>query len=106
MPRTRTYQSKSTTQETRLPREVVDTVENRGFYLYNWISSEEFRLSFKEDYLTAIANLNTPFLIIALVSSAIGFYTALPLAFIFALGVFGVMYALIFGYLFYKAIQK
>ncbi len=98
--------SKSESKKPTLPTQVIKTVEDRGFYLYNWISPEEFRLSFREDYLTAISNLSTPFLTIALIWSAIGYFTSFPLAIIWALGVFWVMYFLIFCYLFYKALQK
>ena len=33
---------------------IADTVKERGFYLYEWISSDELRMTLEKDYLNIV----------------------------------------------------
>lgn len=66
MPKIRTRTHKLEKKVT-LPAEATQAVQDRGFFLYNWISVPELRLSIRSEYLNILSKINTPFLIIAAV---------------------------------------
>ena len=55
------------------PRQIEETVDERGFYLYEWISPDELRMSVLGDYLSIIQKSSMPLAIVTLIAGIIGF---------------------------------
>jgi hypothetical protein len=51
---TRTLPSPEIHEDTESPEFIEEKVDERGFYLYEWISPEELRMSVQSDYLSII----------------------------------------------------
>lgn len=62
-----TQSTKSSIQET-----IQKSVDERGFYLYEWISREEFRKSIQSDYLTITRYTSIPLAILTFIAGLIG----------------------------------
>lgn len=52
LPLPETVETSST--NTDIQKEIQEKVHERGFYLYEWISPDELRMSIKADYLAII----------------------------------------------------
>ena len=56
-----------------IPRQIEEIVDERGFYLYEWISPDELRMSVLGDYLSIIQKSSMPLAIVTLIAGVIGF---------------------------------
>ena len=82
-------------QKTESLQTVSETVKERGFYLYEWISSDELRMTLERDYLQIVRWASIPLAIITIIAGFIGFAMG-PIGTILAvLGVLGVFYLII-----------
>lgn len=52
---------------------ITKAVDERGFYLYEWISSDELRITLERDYLTIVRWASIPLAVIAGIAGFIGF---------------------------------
>ena len=53
--------------------EIESKVDERGFYLYEWISPDELRMSVKDDYLSIIQTASMPLAIVTAISGFLGY---------------------------------
>ena len=70
--RTLTSSSEPTNQESTV-HEIESKVDERGFYLYEWISPDELRMSVKDDYLSIIQTASIPLAIVTAISGFLGY---------------------------------
>lgn len=68
---TRTLPSPDTSRET--PEHIEQTVDERGFYLYEWLSPDELRMTLDRDYLEIIRRASIPLAVVTLIAGFIGF---------------------------------
>ena len=59
-------------ENTESPEFIEQQVDERGFYLYEWISPDELRMSVLADYLSIIRAASTPLAIVTLIAGFIG----------------------------------
>lgn len=59
-------------ENTESPEFIEEKVDERGFYLYEWISPDELRMSVLADYLSIIRAASTPLAIVTLIAGFIG----------------------------------
>jgi hypothetical protein len=59
-------------ENTESPEFIEQQVDERGFYLYEWISPDELRMSVQADYLTIIRWTSTPLAIVTLIAGFVG----------------------------------
>jgi len=57
----------------KLSKLIEKQVDERGFYLYEWISSDELRITLERDYLTIVRWASIPLAIITAIAGFIGF---------------------------------
>ncbi len=92
---TRTLPLPEKKQETKSIQAISETVKERGFYLYEWISSDELRMTLERDYLQIVRWASIPLAIITIIAGLIGF-AAGPIGTILAvLGVLGIFYLIV-----------
>lgn len=60
-------------KETETPELIQRQVNERGFYLYEWISSDELRMTLERDYLQIVRWASIPLAIITAIVGFIGF---------------------------------
>ncbi len=110
--RTRTLPSSETsdfseqvTRESTI-NEIQEQVNERGFYLYEWISPDELRMSVQADYLSVVRKASTPLAIITFIAGLIGL-AAWPIGVIGAIiAVLWIFYSFVFLYLILKMIRR
>ena len=54
-------------------RQIEEIVDERGFYLYEWISPDELRMSVLGDYLSIVQKSSMSLAIVTLIAGVIGF---------------------------------
>lgn len=82
-------------QKTENIQTISKTVKERGFYLYEWISSDELRMTLERDYLNIVRWASIPLAVICAIAGFIGF-AGWPIGTILAvLGVLGIFYLII-----------
>jgi restriction endonuclease S subunit len=59
--------------ETITPNIINQTVNERGFFLYEWISPEELRMTLDRDYLIIVRWASIPLAVITGIAGLIGF---------------------------------
>ncbi|MFZ2256236.1 MAG: hypothetical protein WAW59_00215 [Patescibacteria group bacterium] len=66
---TRTLPSPETipVENTESPEFIEEKVDERGFYLYEWISPDELRMSVQADYLSIIRAASMPLAVVTLI---------------------------------------
>jgi len=89
-----------------IQREIKEKVDERGFYLYEWISPEELRTSIKSDYLSIVQASSIPLAIITFVVGLLGLSGGMVGVVLSVLGVLGVFYLIVFVVLIIKMLQK
>jgi hypothetical protein len=52
--------------------EIQEQVDERGFYLYDWISPDELRMSVQADYLSIVKSASIPLSVVTFVMGVIG----------------------------------
>jgi len=105
---TRTLPSPEATpvEDTESPEFIEEKVDERGFYLYEWISPDELRMSVQADYLSIIRAASMPLAVVTIIFWLIGL-AAWPIGVILAvLGVLGVFYLIVGIILILKMIRK
>ena len=82
-------------QKTENIQTISKTVKERGFYLYEWISSDELRMTLERDYLNIVRWASIPLAVICAIAGFIGF-AGWPIGTILAvLGVLGIFYLIV-----------
>lgn len=101
---TRTLEQSS--EQKSITKEIEQKVDERGFYLYEWISPKELRMTLDNDYLTIVRYGSIPLAIIAAITGFIGFAGGIPGSIIAILFVLGLFYLVIFVILFFWFLRK
>lgn len=57
--------------EEKTPEIIRDQVDERGFYLYEWISPDELRMTLERDYLSIVRWASIPLAIITAIAGFI-----------------------------------
>lgn len=86
--------------------EISEKVEERGFYLYNWISPDELRLSVRADYLAIIQKASIPLAIVTALAGFIGYSGGIGGIIVAVLAVLGIFYAVVAIILIVKMFRK
>lgn len=94
----------STTSE--IQKEIKEKVDERGFYLYEWISPEELRTSVKSDYLSIVRWASIPLAIFTLIAGLFWLAGGLFSVILSILGVLSVFYLIVFIILVAKMFHK
>jgi len=58
----------SETENTESPEFIEEKVDERGFYLYEWISPDELRMSVQADYLSIIRAASMPLAVVTIIA--------------------------------------
>ena len=77
------------------PENIQQTVDERGFYLYEWISSDELRMTLERDYLNIVKSASIPLAIVTAIAGFIGFSGGIIGTILAVIGVLGVFYCII-----------
>ncbi len=99
-------QKENSTENIHSPEFIEKQVDERGFYLYEWISADELRMSVLSDYLGIIKASSMPLAIITLIVWFLwlaGWVVGVILA---VLSVLGVFYSIVLCILILKMIKK
>ena len=56
------------TEDIESPEFIEEKVDERGFYLYEWISPDELRMSVQADYLSIIRAASMPLAVVTLIA--------------------------------------
>lgn len=105
---TRTLPSPETISEENIesPEFIEEKVNERWFYLYEWISPDELRMSIQADYLSIIRAASMPLAIVTLIAWVL-WLAAGPIGVILAvLGVLGIFYLIVGIILIMKMLRK
>lgn len=94
------------TENTESPEFIEQQVDERGFYLYEWISPDELRMSVQLDYLSIIRSASMPLAIVTLIAGFIGFSAGIPGVILAVLGVLGIFYTIVLAILIAKMLRK
>jgi hypothetical protein len=97
--------------ETQSPQankvETIKTaVDERGFYLYEWISQDELRMALDNDYLKMVRYGSIPLAIIAAIAGFIGFAGGIVGTILAVLMVLGLFYLIVSVILFFGFLRK
>ncbi len=87
-------------------QEINEQVDERGFYLYEWITPDELRLSVKADYLRIVRASSIPLAVVTLIAGFIGLTGSFIGVFFAVLGVLGIFYAVVAVILIVSMIKK
>ncbi len=117
--RQRTYESENSEYEEglgnsenldskeQIREEIQTTVDERGFYLYEWISQEELKMSIRADYLNIATKSSIPLAIVTFVMGVIGFALGNITGIILAIfGILFFFYLFVGIFLIFKMLQK
>ncbi len=96
----------SVTENTESPEFIEQQVDERGFYLYEWISPDELRMSVLADYLAIIRAASTPLAVVTLIAGFIGLSAGIPWVILAVLWVLGIFYTLVLAILIAKMLRK
>lgn len=97
--------SEQVTKESTI-KEIQDQVDERGFYLYEWISPDELRMSVQADYLSVVRKASTPLAIITFIAGLIGL-AAGPIGVMAAIiAILGIFYSFVFLYLVLRMLRR
>ncbi len=88
------------------PEMAEQAVNERGFFLYEWISREELRMTLERDYLQIVRWASIPLAILCGIFAFIGFAGG-PIGSVIAVAiVLGIFYSLVFFYLFLTFVYR
>jgi hypothetical protein len=80
---------------------ITKAVDERGFYLYEWISPEELRMTLDNDYLWMVRKGSIPLAIVAAIAGFIGFAGGVFGTILAVLMVLGLFYLIVSVILFF-----
>lgn len=87
-------------------QKVEESVKDKGFALYEWISPEELHMSIKRDYLQIVRWASIPLAVIAGIFGLIGWAWGIPGVIFMVLMVLGFFYGIVFFILFAKLVRR
>ncbi len=87
--------SQTAPQVEQTPQIIQGQVDERGFYLYEWISSDELRMTLERDYLNIVRVSSIPLAIVTAIAGFIGFTGWIPGTIIAILWVLAVFYGIV-----------
>lgn len=91
------------TQNIEIPEEIQTKVNERGFYLYNWIGANDVKASIERDFLKILNYVGFPFAVIAILSFVL---TMNPLVFLWVTFVFSILFMVYLSFLwFFRGIK-
>jgi hypothetical protein len=93
-------------ENTESPEFIEQQVDERGFYLYEWISPDELRMSVQVDYLSIIRWSSMPLAIVTLIAGFIGFSAGIPWVILAVLWVLGIFYTIVLAILIAQMLRK
>jgi hypothetical protein len=93
-------------ENTESPEFIESKVDERGFYLYEWISPDELRMSVQVDYLSIIRWSSMPLAIVTLIAGFIGFSAGIPWVILAVLWVLGIFYTIVLAILIAQMLRK
>lgn len=88
------------------PEQIEKTVDERGFYLYEWISRDELRMTGERDYLRIVKTASMPLAIITVIAGLIWSTGGIFGAIIAIFWVLAVFYVFVFLGLFIVFLQR
>jgi hypothetical protein len=94
------------TQETPTPEIIQEQVNERWFYLYEWISEEELQMTLEKDYLNIVKSASMPLAIVTAIVGFIGFSGGIIGTIIAILWVLGLFYFIIGIILFIRFLHR
>jgi hypothetical protein len=103
---TRTYDTETPSTTPEIQKEIKEQVDERGFYLYNWISPDELRMSVQADYLSIVKWSSIPLMAVTLIAGFIWLAWGIPGVILAVLGVLTVFYLIVFLVLVLKMLRK
>ena len=77
------------------PEFIQSKVDQRWFYLYEWISPDELQMTLERDYLTIVKGASIPLAIITVIAGLIGFSWGVFWTLLAILGVLSVFYLIV-----------
>lgn len=86
--------------------EIQQQVDERGFYLYEWITPDELRMSIQADYLAIIKYSSIPLAIVTLIGGFIGLAWGMAWVLLTVFGVLAIFYTIVFCALLVKMTRK
>jgi hypothetical protein len=87
--------------------EIKEQVDERGFYLYDWITPDELRMSVQADYLRVVKSASIPLAVVSFVMGMIGLiFAGFLWVFWLVLATLWIFYTLVFFYLVLKMLQR
>ncbi len=89
-----------------IQKEIKEQVDERGFYLYEWISPSELRTSVKSDYLSIIQASSIPLAVFTVLAGLLGLAGGIFGVILAILGVLTVFYLIVFIILIVKMFHK
>lgn len=89
-----------------IQQQIQEKVDERGFYLYNWITPDELQMSVKADYLSIVQASSIPLAVITLLFGFIGLSAGMWGVIMSVLGVLGIFYLIVGIILIIKMIKK
>lgn len=101
--RTRTLPTPETYET---PEHIEKTVDERGFYLYEWISPDELRMTLERDYLQIVRYASIPLAVITMIVWFIGFAGGVMGTLIAVLWVLGLFYLIVWAILFVRFLYR
>lgn len=91
----------------QIREEIQATVDERGFYLYEWISREELKMSIRADYLNIATKSSIPLAIVTFLMGVLGFVLGNIVGIILAIfGILFFFYLFVGVFLIFKMLQK
>ncbi|MBX9809781.1 hypothetical protein K2X92_05315 [Candidatus Gracilibacteria bacterium] len=81
--------------ESKSITDIANIVDERGFYLHEWISSDELQMTLEKDYLQIVKASSIPLAIITIIAGFIGFSGGPIGTMIAVLAVLGVFYTIV-----------
>lgn len=92
---TRTLENPETSPETSKVETITKAVDERGFYLYEWISENELRTTLDNNYLTIVRYSSIPLAVIAAIAGFIGYAGGIVGTILAVLMVLGLFYLVV-----------
>ena len=98
--------TQTSTQKEQTPQIIQEQVDERGFYLYEWISSDELRMTLEKDYLNIVRVSSIPLAIVTAIAGFIGFAGWIPGTIIAILWVLVIFYGIVWLILTIKFLKR
>ncbi len=93
--RTRKIPNQKPQSSKEIFKEISEKVDERGFYLYEWISPDELKQSVKADYLSIVQKSSIPLAIITVIAGFMGVLWGIAGIFWSILTVLGIFYGIV-----------